>query len=58
MLRNNFTAVSAATLEYDGDPGNVTTLHHILNMGGVIPNRTIAEVMDIRNQLLCYDYVT
>jgi tyrosinase len=40
-----------------GDAGNVTTLAHILNMIGVIPNATIADVMDIGGALLCYEYV-
>ena len=40
-----------------GDPGNVTTLNHELNMYGIVANVTIAEVMDIRNELLCYEYV-
>ena len=40
-----------------GDPGNVTTLGHVLDMLGVIESRTIAEVMDIRGELLCYEYV-
>src|SRR4051794_6376668 len=31
-----------------GDPGNVTTLSHVLYMGGIVPNVTIADVMDIR----------
>ncbi|KAK0617462.1 hypothetical protein B0T14DRAFT_484352 [Immersiella caudata] len=40
-----------------GDPGNITTLNHVLNMGGIIPNATIAGVMDIRGSgLLCYEY--
>ncbi|KAK4450357.1 tyrosinase [Podospora aff. communis PSN243] len=40
-----------------GDPGNETTLTHILNMIGLIPNATIADVMDIGGPLLCYEYV-
>jgi tyrosinase len=40
-----------------GDPGNVTTLTHILNMIGLIPNATIADIMDIGGPLLCYEYV-
>lgn len=40
-----------------GDPGNVTTLSHVLDMMGVIPNATIGDVMDIAGGLLCYDYV-
>lgn len=39
----------------EGDTGNVTTLSHLLNMLGVIPSQTIGEVMDIGNDLLCYD---
>ncbi|KAK5657254.1 hypothetical protein OQA88_3313 [Cercophora sp. LCS_1] len=41
----------------EGDPGNVTTLSHVLNMYGVIPNATIVDVMDISGGLLCYEYV-
>jgi tyrosinase len=41
----------------EGDPANVTTLSHVLNMYGVIANATIADVMDIRGPLLCYEYV-
>lgn len=41
----------------DGDPGTETTLTHVLNMYGNGPNRTIAEVMDIGNAILCYEYV-
>jgi len=33
------------------------TLDDELNMFGVIPNATIRDVMDIRNDLLCYEYV-
>lgn len=57
LEENDFPPVSQTTIDGFGDPGNVTTLGHILNMAGVIPNRTIVEVMDIRNQLLCYEYV-
>lgn len=40
-----------------GDPGNTTTLSHVLNMFGVIPNATIADVMDIGGPLLCFEYI-
>jgi len=40
-----------------GDPGNTTTLNHILDMLGVIPSATIRDVMDIGGPLLCYEYV-
>ena len=41
----------------EGDPGNTTTLHHVLNMMGIIPNATVGDVMDIQGGLLCYEYV-
>ncbi|PVH71340.1 Di-copper centre-containing protein [Cadophora sp. DSE1049] len=41
----------------DGDPGNETTLAHVLNMYGIIPNQTIADVMDTTGGYLCYEYV-
>ncbi|SPO07230.1 uncharacterized protein DNG_09924 [Cephalotrichum gorgonifer] len=40
----------------DGD-GDITTLNHVLQMLGVIPDATIAEGMDIAGGLLCYEYV-
>ncbi|KAH7112119.1 hypothetical protein B0J11DRAFT_598072 [Dendryphion nanum] len=40
-----------------GDPGTTTTLAHVLNMYGNGPNRTIAEMMDIGGDILCYEYV-
>lgn len=42
----------------DGDPGKVVTLGHVLNMYGLRANRTIADVMDIWNGELCYEYVS
>ena len=41
-----------------GDPGTETTLEHILNMYGELPNKTIADVMDIQSGFLCYDYIS
>ncbi|OAK97950.1 Di-copper centre-containing protein [Phaeosphaeriaceae sp. SRC1lsM3a] len=41
----------------DGDPGTTTTLKHVLNMYGNGPNRTIADVMDTKGDVLCYVYV-
>lgn len=43
--------------ERAGDPGNVTTLGHILDVLGLVPNTTIADVMDIGGGTLCYEYV-
>ena len=41
----------------NGDPGNETTLEHILTTLGVIPDATINDVMDTRGGYLCYEYV-
>ncbi|KAH8844659.1 hypothetical protein MCOR27_009202 [Pyricularia oryzae] len=40
-----------------GDPGTETTLGHILNMYGNLPNKTISDVLDIQGDYLCYEYV-
>jgi tyrosinase len=50
MLRNNRKPLVI------GDPANVTTLNHLLYLYGLVPNRTIDEVMDTRG-VLCYNYV-
>lgn len=50
-------SVSAELVQSDGDPGNETTLNHVLTMFGMLPNVTIADVMDIQGGLLCYEYV-
>lgn len=57
MQENWWLTPSAAYLDYDGDPGNVTTLNHVLWSMGVWPNHTISEVMDLRGKLTCADYV-
>lgn len=36
--------------------GNVTTLNHRLQMLGLFPDHTIAEVMDTESGDLCYRY--
>ncbi|KAI9148944.1 Fumarate reductase 2 [Paramyrothecium foliicola] len=45
-----------AFLPYFDDNGNVTTLNHVLWMGGAAENATIAEVMDVRSDLICADF--
>jgi len=40
-----------------GDPGRETTLGHILDMYGNVPNRTIGEVLNPAKGFLCYEYV-
>lgn len=39
-----------------GDNGNITTLRHKLSLLGIVPDITAADVMDIGNKLLCYEY--
>lgn len=57
LITNNWLYPSAAILDYDGDPANVTTLNHVLWMAGVAPNVTVADVMDIRGDTICAEYV-
>ncbi|KAJ3529389.1 hypothetical protein NM208_g9783 [Fusarium decemcellulare] len=57
LERRQFEYPSAAFLDYDGDDSNVTTLNHNLWMAGIVPNATIAEVMDIGSNLNCAEYV-
>lgn len=47
LLKNEWIAPTAAILDYDGDDGNVTTLNHVLWMLDIMPNVTVADVMDI-----------
>lgn len=50
--------VTDSWLDYDGDNGgNMTTLNHTLSVLGLVPNATVADVMDIQGGLLCYEYV-
>lgn len=49
--------ITAAQVEGFNDPTNKTTLQHNLIMEGIVPNVTIEAVMDISNDLLCYEYV-
>ncbi|KAK0391997.1 hypothetical protein NLU13_1495 [Sarocladium strictum] len=40
-----------------GDAGGEITLGHILSSLGIIPDATVADVMDIQGGYLCYEYV-
>jgi tyrosinase len=40
----------------NGDPGNVTTLNHVLTSLGVIPDVRIKDVMDTTGGYLCYTF--
>lgn len=43
--------------DYNGDDGDVTTLNHTLWVGGIMPNVTISDVMDLNGDLVCAEYV-
>ncbi|KAF4911882.1 Tyrosinase ustQ [Colletotrichum viniferum] len=43
--------------DYNGDDGNVTTLNHVLFIQNLVPNITIADIMDIRDDVVCAEYV-
>jgi hypothetical protein len=49
--------LSRAPTGAPGDPANITTLGHVLDMKGIVPNATIADVMDIGGGYLCYEYI-
>ncbi|KAG5305058.1 tyrosinase [Histoplasma capsulatum G186AR] len=40
-----------------GDPGDTTTLNHVLFMFGIMENKIIADVMNIHGSFLCYEYI-
>ncbi|KAK7998875.1 Tyrosinase-like protein orsC [Apiospora marii] len=49
---------ASAFVPYFGDGGgDVTTLNHTLWMADILPNITIAEVMDIRGDVICAGYL-
>ncbi|KAI0163486.1 amino acid transporter [Pestalotiopsis sp. NC0098] len=57
MQQNRWLYPSAAFIDYDGDAGNDTTLNHVLWMANIIPNVTIAEVMDLNGDMICAEYI-
>ena len=40
----------------EGDPGNDTTLNHVLSSLGIAEEVAVGDVMDIRDDYLCYEY--
>ena len=42
---------------YSGDNGGETTLGHVLWMAGLLPNVTIADVLDLHGETICAEYV-
>ncbi|KAK2011781.1 Di-copper centre-containing protein [Colletotrichum eremochloae] len=47
----------SAFAPYFEDGGNTTTLNHVMWMAGTAENITIAEVMDIKSDAICVEYV-
>ena len=48
--------IALAPSGQDGDLGNETTLNHVLSTLGVIEDAVVGDIMDIRNDYLCYEY--
>jgi tyrosinase len=42
---------------YFGDNGSETTLDHVMWMAGLVENITIREVMDLKSDAICVEYV-
>lgn len=55
--QNNLDYPGTEFTDYFGDNGNVTTLNHTLWMVGLVPNATVGDVMDIRGDTICAEYV-
>ncbi|KAL4940282.1 hypothetical protein BDV06DRAFT_224224 [Aspergillus oleicola] len=41
----------------EGDPGNETTLGHVLSMNGLVPDVTVADVMRLEGEVICAEYL-
>ncbi|ETS76937.1 hypothetical protein PFICI_10811 [Pestalotiopsis fici W106-1] len=57
LTTNGWLFPSSSVMDYDNDEYNTTTLNHNLWMVGIVPNTTIAEVMDIRGETICAEYI-
>ena len=49
--------VNSAFVDYFNDGGNVTTLNHVLNSAAIAKNATVGDVMDIRGDFVCAEYL-
>ncbi|KAI9931686.1 hypothetical protein ASPWEDRAFT_169471 [Aspergillus wentii DTO 134E9] len=47
----------ADILDYNGDPGSVTTLHHNLWMNSIVANTTVGQIMQLNGSVVCAEYV-
>ncbi|KAL4916761.1 transmembrane amino acid transporter protein-domain-containing protein [Aspergillus aurantiobrunneus] len=50
------SAASPTVVDSSRDRGDKTTLGHVLWMNGIVPNVTIAEVMDLEGDVICAKY--
>lgn len=44
-------------LDYNGDNGTTTTLHHNLWMNSLVANTTVGEIMQLNGSTICAEYV-
>ncbi|KAJ5910812.1 uncharacterized protein N7473_000115 [Penicillium subrubescens] len=44
-------------LDYDGDSGTTTTLHHNLWMNSIVAITTIGDIMQLNGSVICAQYV-
>lgn len=51
------SAAGSELTDYNGDPGNVTTLNHVLFIQNLVPNVTISDIMDLGGETICAEYV-
>lgn len=57
LEENGWLFPSDSVLEHDGDPANVTTMNHVLWMVDLLPNITVADVMDLKGNVICAEYI-
>lgn len=54
---SNLTQPGPDILDYNGDPGTITTLHHNLWMNSMAVNVTISDIMQVNGSVICAEYV-
>lgn len=57
LIENEFVFPGALLQDAGDTPYNVTTLNHTLWMGGVMPNVTVGDVMDLGADTICAEYI-
>lgn len=56
-IRNAQPLPDSAFITANGDNGTQTTAEHVLWMANIMPNVTIADVMNITSDTICVEYV-